>query len=134
MDPLDLGGEDSIRNALVCCASCNNKKWKKSFLYWLEQLSPGYKKLAREIYIEKHEHSPEEFVKGDPTTRIDTRYELLLDEEELKEMYLKPIVDGPPSNESITITISIDNILKKTEIQKLLQRKNKNNKNYKQRG
>jgi 5-methylcytosine-specific restriction endonuclease McrA len=69
MDPLELGGEDSIRNAVYCCVSCNARKGAKPFLSWLNELAPAQRKLSRTIYIEKHNQSPEEFVPGSPTTR-----------------------------------------------------------------
>jgi 5-methylcytosine-specific restriction endonuclease McrA len=91
MDPLELGGEDSIRNAVYCCQKCNLKKGVRSFVEWLNQLIPEFKELSRALYIEKHGNSPESFTPGTPTVRTTTGCidaVLLLDEEELKEMYM----------------------------------------------
>lgn len=123
MDPLELGGEESIKNAVFCCSSCNIKKGAKPFLLWLKNLKPKYRKIAREIYTAKHGNPPEKFRKGTQTQRSGAGcldYELLLDEDELKEMYPEPIVDGPPEKE-FNITISLD-------AQKLMSMKNKNSK------
>ena len=121
MDPLELGGEDSIRNIIFCCSSCNAKKGSKPFLSWLKQLKPKYRKLVREIYTAKHGHPPEKFIERTPVLRTNgLSYDLTLDEDELKEMYTKPIVDGPPEKD-IIITISLD-------LQKPLKMKNANNK------
>ncbi|MEM4142439.1 MAG: HNH endonuclease signature motif containing protein [Thermoplasmata archaeon] len=87
MDPLELGGKNSIKNAVVCCKNCNAKKGAKSFLSWVEQIKPEYKKISIDIYIVKHGYPPEEFKQSSPTTRTksgDIDYELLLDEDESK--------------------------------------------------
>lgn len=92
MDPLELGGKDPIKNAVFCCKSCNAKKGAKPFLVWLEQINSKYSKIAKEIYTIKHGYPPEEFKNGPPSIRTkpgDINYELLLDEEELKEIYFK---------------------------------------------
>jgi hypothetical protein len=108
MDPLEVGGEDSIRNVVFCCSSCNIKKGSKPFLIWLKQLKPKYRKLVREIYTAKHGHQPEKFKKGPPFPRTNgLSYELTLDEAELRDMYPEPIVDGPPKKD-FTINISLD--------------------------
>lgn len=108
MDPLILGGEESIRNAIYVCDSCNYKKGSMPFLEWLKKLEPRYSKLAKEIYIEKHGHSPEDFKEGCETSRYDSSYwELMYDADELKKMYPTPKVDGPPNNQPIVIEIKI---------------------------
>ena len=110
MNPLELGGEESIKNAVFCCSSCNIKKGSKPFLMWLKQLKPKYRKIAREIYTAKHGYPPEKFKKGTQTQRAGSGcldYGLLFDEDELKKMYPEPIVDGPPEKE-FNITISLD--------------------------
>lgn len=61
MDALASGGEDSPNNTVFCCASCNVKKGDKSFADWLGQLKPKYRKLSRNIYVEKHGREPEDF-------------------------------------------------------------------------
>lgn len=66
MDPLSLGGEDSDNNTVYCCAKCNIKKGNQTFTEWLKLLEQNYSNLAREVYIQKHKHSPEEF-KPSPT-------------------------------------------------------------------
>lgn len=129
MDPLSKGGEDSIRNAVYVCGKCNCEKGELPFTKWLGKLLPKHKKLAREIYIEKHRYPPEKFKKGSPTPRTDgLSYELSLDEDELKEMYPEPIADSPPSEEKITITISLDDILNSPEAQKFINKNNKRSK------
>ena len=64
MDPLNNGGQDSIRNAVYVCKSCNMEKSDTPFVLWLERLPPENKKVSREIYIEKHGHQPEDFEPG----------------------------------------------------------------------
>lgn len=64
MDPLILGGEDSIRNVVCVCKKCNIKKGKISFLSWLDKLPNKYKDIARSVYTEKHGFPPEEFIEG----------------------------------------------------------------------
>jgi 5-methylcytosine-specific restriction endonuclease McrA len=97
MDPLAKGGEDSIRNVVFICNDCNIKKRDALFLEWLDMLEPEYKRLARALYIEKHRHAPEKFKPSEPTFRTKgVSADLLLSEEELLELYPKPIVDGPP--------------------------------------
>lgn len=61
MDPLSLGGKDNERNTVYCCANCNLKKGNKSFSDWLQCLDEKQKALSRNIYIQKHKRSPEEF-------------------------------------------------------------------------
>lgn len=61
MDPLFLGGEDSAKNMVYCCAECNKRKGKKPFIEWIGDLKASYKKLARRVYEDKHRRSPEDF-------------------------------------------------------------------------
>jgi len=109
MDPLELGGEDSIRNVVYVCDNCNYKKGARSFVQWLALLNRKYQKLSREVYAEKHGHQPEEFKPGEPTPRCDgVYYELDLSEERLREIYPKPIVNGPPETYELRISVSIE--------------------------
>lgn len=97
MDPLSLGGEDSVRNALYVCRACNLAKGKRSFVDWLSMLTPACREIARRIYQEKHGHAPEAFIPGVKQTRLSLpRLELLLDEAVLRRLFPKPIVSGPP--------------------------------------
>lgn len=108
MDPLDLGGEDSIRNVVYVCDGCNGRKGRRGFLEWLGTLSPEAARVSREIYQAKHSHPPEEFVPGQPTERCDGVEALVcLDEDDLREMFPQPMVNGPPSNQPETITVSV---------------------------
>ena len=105
MDPLDKGGENSIRNVVFCCGPCNIKKSKRSFLQWLEILEPNSRKLARAIYRDKHGHPPEKFIEG-PSTRRDSPYldlTIYKPVEELQKLFPQPIVDSPPSNRAVFI-------------------------------
>lgn len=61
MDPFSLGGEDNGTNTVFCCPTCNLKKGDKLFVEWLDAMDPAYRGLARQVYIEKHGHEPEEF-------------------------------------------------------------------------
>ncbi|MDK1030200.1 MAG: HNH endonuclease signature motif containing protein [Anaerolineae bacterium] len=61
MDPVSLGGEDSERNAVYCCVSCNLKKGNKLYSDWLNELKPECRDISREIYIQKHGREPEGF-------------------------------------------------------------------------
>ena len=122
MDPLQLGGEDSIRNVVYVCDDCNYKKGNRSFLEWMKKLTPNQREISREIYEAKHGHPPESFVPGLPNERSDgVSAELYFDEEELRNMYPKPIVDGPPKSgpASIRLVLDIDdegNFVIKTEV------------------
>ena len=92
MDPLELGGEDSIRNAVSVCKDCNLQKGRTAFLSWLERLNPFLKEISRKIYIEKHGFSPEEFIQGEPNvkSRATGVYGLLsLDKQELINMKIE---------------------------------------------
>jgi 5-methylcytosine-specific restriction endonuclease McrA len=109
MDPLALGGEDSIRNAVYVCERCNGQKSDMLFVDWLATLAPDAEARARAIYAEKHGHPPEAFSPGDAEPRATgISFELCLSEAELREMYPEPAVDGPPSAAKIVITVSVD--------------------------
>jgi hypothetical protein len=109
MDSLHKGGEHSIRNTVYCCGPCNIKKGKLSFNKWLEKLEPESQKLAREIYIEKHGHPPEDFAEGCNWGKGSLDAELISFSSlgDVKSSYPTPIVDKPPSNEPIIIKIDI---------------------------
>lgn len=62
MDPLSLGGSDSDRNTVYCCVECNQRKKDKTFLEWLSELKPPYRRLARQVYVRKHRRAPDRFV------------------------------------------------------------------------
>jgi hypothetical protein len=97
MDPLSLGGEDSIRNAVYVCARCNMAKGRRSFVDWLTQLSSEQSALARQIYIDKHGDLPENFTRSTKSQRLTLpRIELQYNEAVLRRLFPKPIVDGPP--------------------------------------
>jgi hypothetical protein len=138
MDPLTRGGEDSIRNAVYCCGTCNHAKARRLFMVWLELLAPQYRELSRQIYIEKHGHTPEEFVPGEPQARtgggielphgvfIDTDATMRMTEGDLLREYPTPAVSGPPRDylvrffggeppepdPEITITVSEEQLLR----------------------
>lgn len=128
MDPLDKGGEHSIRNVVFCCGPCNIKKRKSSFQKWLQKLKPEFQRLSREIYTEKHGHTPEEFQEGCNMGRgtLDFEFDNNQSEEELKKIYPNPIVDAPPSNQPIVITLDILQAIERLpeELKEKLKRKN----------
>ncbi len=103
MDPLDKGGENSIRNAVLCCGPCNIQKGKRSFLDWLKMLEPQYRKLARAIYRHKHGHPPEAFIAGLSTRRDALHLEATLRKPiaELRKLFPRPVFHGPPLQTSI---------------------------------
>jgi hypothetical protein len=70
MDPLELGGEDSIRNSVYCCWQCNLRKGVLPFLTWISRLAEPQRNEMREIYESKHGRSPECFTIGKPTPRV----------------------------------------------------------------
>jgi len=98
MDPLDKGGENSIRNVVVCCSPCNIKKGKRLFVDWLAMLEPKYRKLARAIYLHKHRHPPEAFIPGCSTRRDALYLEATIYKSvaELQKLFPKPVFHGPP--------------------------------------
>lgn len=100
MDPLSLGGEDSLRNAVCCCARCNSLKKNKSFTKWLTELSSECRSLSREIYEFKHKHPPEAFVQGAQELRMG-HIPMFLELDELqfnKDLRGRlPLVNEPPS-------------------------------------
>lgn len=93
MDPLDKGGENSIRNVVVCCGPCNIQKGKRSFVDWLAMLEPKYRKLARAIYRHKHGYPPEEFIEGTSTKCGWPYLERTLNKSvaELQKLFPKPV-------------------------------------------
>lgn len=98
MDPISRGGEDSLRNAVYVCATCNLAKRNRLFVDWLETLMPIHREQARAVYEEKHGQPPERFKPGRKRARLTLpRLELLLDEAVLRRLFPKPIVSGPPS-------------------------------------
>lgn len=108
MDPLELGGEDSIRNVAYVCDVCNKAKGARPFLEWLATLGVGEQRLSREIYEAKHGHTPEAFVAGEPLTRTEgIDGWLLMDEDELLKLFPRPMVNGPPSNRPETVTVEV---------------------------
>lgn len=109
MDPLDKGGEHSTRNVVFCCTQCNIKKGKISFLKWLEMLEPIYRELSIAVYVGKHEHRPEEFIKGCKVERgsIDSEFCIYQSEESLRFQFQKPKIDRPPSNQPVIIKLDI---------------------------
>jgi len=122
MDPLSEGGEDSIRNAVYVCGTCNLLKRGKLFVDWLGMLEPEARERARAIYIQKHSHPPEDFWPSEPSLRSDgVMAELMLSEVELKEMYPEPIVDGPPSREKIVVEFSADDLMQRPGIKELFE-------------
>jgi 5-methylcytosine-specific restriction endonuclease McrA len=105
MDPLDKGGENSIRNVVFCCGPCNIQKGRRSFLNWLTMLEPKYRQLARAIYRHKHGHAPEAFIEGHRTKKGWPYLELTLYKPvaELQKLFPKPVVINPPSERSAFI-------------------------------
>ena len=97
MDPIARGGEDSIRNAVYICGSCNYAKRDSLFVDWIQSLAPQCRELSRQIYIEKHGHDPEAFVPGESKGRMGgIGIELDQTDEELRAQYPTPMVSGPP--------------------------------------
>lgn len=113
MDPLFRGGEHSIRNTINCCAPCNLQKRNMSFQRWIQKIKPEMRESVRQIYIDKHGHTPEEFEEGAPVSK-GGRPELVVFStlEMLKREYPEPIVTGPPSNKPIIISLDIGRALK----------------------
>ncbi|HQR78513.1 MAG TPA: HNH endonuclease signature motif containing protein [Burkholderiaceae bacterium] len=97
MDPLSRGGEESIRNAVYVCATCNMAKGRRLFSDWLARLPEANRTQARAIYIDKHGNPPEAFRPGRSLPRQPVgRLELGLAESVLKKLFPKPVVIGPP--------------------------------------
>jgi 5-methylcytosine-specific restriction endonuclease McrA len=47
MEPLSLGGWNSLDNVMVCCLRCNVKKHAMPYAEWLERIpEPCQRKLA----------------------------------------------------------------------------------------
>ncbi len=67
MDPINLGGEDSIRNVLVVCSTCNIKKGSMHFKDWLKKIDLNNRIKAEEIYFKKHGYTPDNFIPSEPT-------------------------------------------------------------------
>lgn len=100
MDPISLGGEDSLRNAVYCCNRCNGIKKNKSFNSWLTELSKPFQEHSRALYVFKHEHQPEDFEAGPFENRGEGIPMFLeLDERQFKQELrgMLPLVDGPPA-------------------------------------
>lgn len=97
MDPLNRGGHDAWRNAVYCCGRCNLAKGRMTFVMWAASLTAVRKEAARQVYVEKHGHQPEEFVGGTRQPRFGHHLLVLnLSEEALRGLYPRPIVKGPP--------------------------------------
>lgn len=97
MDPLSRGGDEAVRNALYVCATCNIAKGRRLFVDWLNRVPQDRREAVRQIYIGKHGHAPEAFVPGPRQPRLLlTRPELTLDEHVLRQLFPRPLVDGPP--------------------------------------
>lgn len=99
MDPLSLGGEDSIRNAVFICDRCNGAKRWRPFCEWLTLIPAHQAAAARQVYIEKHRHEPEAFEVGEPQDRFPRGaglMQLMMPDEDIREWYQEPIVSGPP--------------------------------------
>ena len=100
MDPLSRGGEDSLRNVVYCCSSCNSKKKNKLFTQWLSELPVAFRIRCRQIYEFKHQHSPEAFVSEGSESRTEgTPLFLQMDELEFQRDFLGmlPLEPEPPS-------------------------------------
>ena len=97
MDPLARGGEESMRNAVCACATCNLAKGSRLFVDWLRLLPAVNQAAAREIYVAKHGHQPEAFEPGSKRLRMTlARVDVSFDESVLRRLYPKPITAGPP--------------------------------------
>ncbi len=87
MNPLNLGGEDTLLNVVCVCKTCNLRKGNKPFSLWLKELPHEFRSIAQQIYIEKHGYSPTQFTPSEPNQRsTGIRYELGLDIDELLQM------------------------------------------------
>lgn len=93
MDPLSRGGEESFRNALCVCATCNISKGRRLFADWLATLADANQTIARAIYKQKLGREPEEFQPGPKQPRQTLmRLELGFDEQVLQKLYPNPVV------------------------------------------
>lgn len=98
MDPLSLGGEDSLRNTVYVCRDCNLAKGRRLFVDWLGKLDPALREPTRQVYEVKHGHAPEIFQPGAKQPRLTLpRHELSFSESVLRKLFPKPIVAGPPA-------------------------------------
>ncbi|MBK6602171.1 MAG: HNH endonuclease [Betaproteobacteria bacterium] len=100
MDPLELGGEDSLRNVVCCCSRCNSRKKDRLFLDWLQKLDEPFRTRACEIYQFKHQHLPDAFRIENFSMRIEgTPLFLELNAAEFRRELrrLLPLQDGPPT-------------------------------------
>jgi len=70
MDPRSKGGWDHPDNLLEVCRKCNLKKGDLLFEQWLHLLKEPQKKKARDIYVEKHCYSPDDFVPAPSVIRF----------------------------------------------------------------
>lgn len=61
MEPLSLGGDDSIKNAVCVCATCKLQKGEQSFKSWADNLPEEYQSISQKVYLEKHGDSPNQF-------------------------------------------------------------------------
>lgn len=97
MDALSRGGEESFRNAICVCDKCNISKGRQLFTNWLDKLAEPNRAVARAAYIQKLGRTPEEFRPGPKQTRLSLmRTELGFDEQVLRTLFPKPVVQGPP--------------------------------------
>ena len=100
MDPISGGGEDSIRNTVYVCRSCNSSKGSRLFVNWLKKLPVELATGTYQLYLEKHGHPPEAFVPRRRQARLTLpRLELSLEEGVLRHLFPKPIVSGPPQGD-----------------------------------
>lgn len=100
MDPLSLGGEDSLRNAVFCCNRCNGIKKNKPFIRWLAELQDPFQKHSWALYVFKHEHQPDAFEAGPFEFRTEgVPMFLEFDERQFKRELrgMLPLTDGPPA-------------------------------------
>lgn len=100
MDPLARGGEESMRNAVYACETCNLAKGSRLFVDWLRRLPAAARASVREIYVAKHGHQPEAFEPAAKRPRMMLpRVDVAFDESVLCRLYPKPAVQGPPLRE-----------------------------------
>mgnify|MGYP003576126237 FL=1 len=88
MDPLSRGGEESIRNAIYACASCNFAKGSRLFVDCLKTSPPANQAIAKTLYTTMHGHLPEAFRPGPRMLRLVLpRAELGFDESVLLQLF-----------------------------------------------